>query len=172
VRTRTPGGMGRPDSGATWRWALAGGLLGLGLLVAVPALAQGGDELWRGGGCRTCHGQLAQGGGGSEAPDGPSLRRTMLDRDQLIETITCGRPGTGMPFNLEVAYREYECYGIPLGEPPPRTAQSSADFTEEEVAALVDFLIQNAVGQSDITRESCAAFYGGDINSPRCQTYP
>ena len=154
---------------ALGRWVVAGGLVGLGLLFAAPASAQDGHDMWRKGGCSSCHGSLAQGGGGGEQPAGPNLRRSRLDQASFAETIACGRPGTGMPAHRKGAYVEAECYGMPLAEFPARTQRSSADFSVEELNALVDFLFTNVVGQGTITRASCEAFNGAD--SPRCTSY-
>jgi hypothetical protein len=33
-----------------------------------------------------------------------------LTREQIIETVNCGRPGTGMPFHLRGAYDATKCY--------------------------------------------------------------
>ena len=53
-------------------------------------------------GCHKWHGN----GGGGYGGDALSLRRTELTRDQIIETVACGRPGTGMPFFSRGAYDE------------------------------------------------------------------
>jgi hypothetical protein len=74
-----------------------------------------------------------------------------------------------MPMNLAGAYTETPCYGLPLGEPPgvPR----GANFTAEQIEALVDFLLEHVVGVRPITRENCAVFFGGNMNAPACLQY-
>jgi len=151
-------------------------LVGLGLAVTILGLAtpgQGQDAgagVWAQGGCSDCHGNLAEGGGGGDAPAGPNLRRTRLDRDQLAEVIACGRPGTSMPFNLTGAYSKTSCYGLPPGEVPAEV-KGAGGFTAEELESLVNFLTDNVVGQRKITRDNCAVFYGGNRNSPLCLQY-
>jgi len=141
------------------------------LAQSTPGLTQeDGARVWSRGGCTDCHGNLAAGGVDPAYPTGPNLRRTRLDRDQLIETISCGRPGTEMPSNLRGAYTEVSCYGLPVGEVPPGNFGRGA-LSAEEVAALVDFLLSNVVGVTRITRENCAAFYGGNPNALACQEY-
>ena len=44
-------------------------------------------------GCHKWHGN----GGGGYGGDALSLRKTELTREQIIETVSCGRPGTAMP---------------------------------------------------------------------------
>ena len=114
----------------------------LGLLAAAvlalpaPAQAQDGAEVWGRAGCSTCHGILAEGGDDPAEPTGPSLRITRLDRDLIAEAIAGGRPGTAMPFNLNGAYTEIACYGIPLGEVPAETA-GAGGLTAEDLEALM-----------------------------------
>ena len=144
---------------------------GVAVALSTPGLAQdAGAEVWRLGGCSSCHGNLAQGGGGGEEPAGPSLRRTRLDRDELIETISCGRPGAEMPYNLSGAYTRTSCYGLPVGEVPTEV-KAGGGLSAEEVEALVDFLLENVVGQKKITRQGCAVFFGGNENVPVCRRY-
>src|SRR6202521_5446115 len=48
--------------------------------------------------CQACHGWAGDGRKmDSQMPDGANLRETKLDRQTLIMTIKCGRPGRGMP---------------------------------------------------------------------------
>jgi mono/diheme cytochrome c family protein len=44
--------------------------------------------------CQFCHGIDGDGRGDAGRPN---LHETRLDREQLIEVIACGRPGTEMP---------------------------------------------------------------------------
>jgi hypothetical protein len=152
-------------------FAWATGVAGVILALSLPSHAQEltGADLWNQGACFNCHGNLAEGDGDPAYPAGPNLRRTLLDRDQLIMIIACGRPFTAMPFNLEGAYTEVPCHGLPLGEVPGVPA--GANFTAEQVETLVEFLVEHVVGVTRITRENCATFYGGNINAPGCREY-
>lgn len=165
------------------RSAIGGKLAALsataGLCLAVlagPANAQDAEEeatgadLWRQGGCFNCHGNLADGEGDPAYPVGPSLRTTGLDRDMLIETISCGRPSTFMPMFLEGAYTETECYGMAVGEVPDGINMGGS-FTAEEIERLVDFLVEHVVGETTITRENCGAFYNGNVDAPLCRQF-
>ena len=140
------------------------------LALAIPGQSQErtGADLWSFGGCFNCHGNLAAGDGDPAYPAGPDLRRTGLTPEQLYEVIACGRPSTPMPHNLVNAYAETACYGLPLGPPP---TMRGADFTAAEVQILTDFLVANVVGVTRITREYCAAFFGGNLNAPACAEY-
>lgn len=142
----------------------------VGIMLASPARAQddAGVRLWFEGGCAGCHGALAAGGDGLP---GPNLRLANLDRDQLLETIACGRPGTEMPYNFVGAYTMAgayvieACYGLPIGGDAP--VARGADYLVDELNTLVDFLTEYVVGVA-ISRENCAVFFGGDKDSPAC----
>jgi hypothetical protein len=143
--------------------------------VAGQAGAEGGAALagatmWSEAGCFACHGDLAEGGGDAANALGPNLRSTQLEREGLIEVISCGRPGTPMPMHLEGAYTEVPCYDMPLG-PVPDNVTGTGVFTVEEVGSLVDFLEEHVVGVDRITRPNCAAFFGGDENARTCLQY-
>ena len=169
-----PGTSPGVDSSARRSWlmllASALGAAGMVLALSLPSQAQeDSGYLWGEGGCSSCHGNLAAGDGDAASPNGPNLRRSSLDRDQMSETIACGRPGSEMPYNLAGAYTETSCYGLPLGDPPGVPA--GAPLTFDEVEALVDFLMEHVVGVRTITRENCALFFGGNMNHPACRRY-
>lgn len=141
------------------------------MAFATPSVAQDeGANVWRRGGCATCHGGLGEGGEGGEEPEGPSLRQSTLDRDIFRETAACGRGD--MPFNLEGAWQAVSCYGVPAGEPAPEGFNAGAELSAEDLDVLVDFLFEYVVGVERITRAACAAFYGGDLRSPVCAQFP
>src|SRR5258708_39914131 len=65
------------------------------------------------GGCQLCHGWAADGRKmDNQMPDGANLRETTLNRQNLILTIKCGRPGRGMPAFDKFAYSDGRCYGL------------------------------------------------------------
>lgn len=166
---------------AVWRdesvW-LRGFLVCAGLVVAAvvampaPAGAQGiaGAEVWGGAGCGTCHGTLATGGEDPAEPVGPNLRISRLDRAGFVETIACGRPGTPMPFNLQGAYTEVSCYGLPPGDVPAEV-RGAGGISAEELEDLVSFLMEHVVGQRRVTRDNCALFFGGNPDARACQAF-
>src|SRR4051794_21258639 len=67
--------------------------------------------------CQFCHGIDGDGRGDPRSPGkAPDLRATKLDREQLIEVIRCGRPGSQMPHFDKYAYEAKECYGLSAAE--------------------------------------------------------
>ena len=146
----------------------------LGSVVATaPTMAQddqsaAGLQVWRLSGCASCHGAFGEGGGGGEQPEGPSLRRTILDRDALKETISCGRPGSKMPFFLKGAYTATRCWGIEIQEEPPADMIGLGSLTPVRINALVDYLMACVVGKSDeVSKQECIAYFGNP-NHPTC----
>src|SRR5713101_711304 len=84
----------------------------LGFSIAVLALAalatatrarsedqvRAGLEVWKSTGCADCHGPFADGDKQrDEMPTGANLRGSRLDGAALKQTISCGRPDSGMP---------------------------------------------------------------------------
>ena len=124
----------------------------LGLTLDRSAFAQdtarlaAGEAAWDKAGCLQCHGAAGEGGAGGEFPAGPSLRKTGLDRAALVETISCGLPGTEMPSWLDGAYTQRSCYGFPPG-PAPEGVTLTPVLSASEVAALADFLMAKIVGR-------------------------
>jgi mono/diheme cytochrome c family protein len=137
------------------RWRIpraACAVVWFGFAFSASALAQdaarlaAGEAAWDKAGCLQCHGSTGEGGVGGEFPAGPSLRKTRLDRAALIETISCGLPGTQMPGWLDGAYTQRPCYGFPPG-PPPDAATVTPVLSADEVEALVDYLLAKIVGR-------------------------
>lgn len=121
--------------------------------------------------CAFCHGWSGDGQGDERsARPGLSLRETKLTRDQLIEVVACGRPGTGMPYHDLQAYTDTRCYGVTagdLGDQMPDRAQQT--LQQREIATVVDYLLVRVVGRGPITRAECEEFF--EPGSPSCQDY-
>lgn len=90
-------------------WMIVGLIAWSGTAVAQPAEDRQitfGKEIFKSKAtCQYCHrwdGNGDQGYGGLAL----SLRKTQLTHDQLIETIRCGRPGTGMPYHDQFSYTD------------------------------------------------------------------
>jgi cytochrome c553 len=173
---RGEAGMGRATAAGRGvaRLRIAAMVLLVGASVTLDAgtsRAQAtGGAIWAKGGCPDCHGNLAAGDGDPAYPQGPNLRRTSLQRNDLRETIACGRPGTEMPYYLADAYTGASCYGM-TGAVPAGTRKGPA-LTAQELDTLADFLIASVKGQTRVTRANCALFVGGNANDPLCAQYP
>ncbi len=148
--------------------ATAGAFLALSFSASAQDAAADGVALWDQGGCFSCHGDLAAGGGDAAMPGAPSLRRR-LSHEVLVEAISCGR-SAGMPAFLKGAYTETACGEAPVGAVPMDIIAMDM-FTAEEIDTLVAWLEENVVGQQRITRENCALFFGGNADAPTCRQY-
>jgi hypothetical protein len=109
-------------------------------------------------GCHKWYG----GGGGGYGGAALSLRKTQLSREQIIETVSCGRPGTAMPYFLRDAYEDKHCYGLAkqdLGNMMPPEAPGTF-LRPKEIDAVADYVIAQIKGKGDPTYADCVAFFG------------
>jgi hypothetical protein len=126
------------------------------------------------GGCQLCHGWAADGRKmDNQMPDGANLRETTLDRQNLILTIKCGRPGRGMPAFDKFAYSDGRCYGLkkadlqarnlPMEDPP-------ATLAPNEVELLADFLTAKVIGKGPMDHAKCVEYWGSEVEA--CGEFP
>jgi Cytochrome C oxidase, cbb3-type, subunit III len=124
--------------------------------------------------CQACHGWAGDGRKlDTQMPDGANLRETQLDRDAIIKTIQCGRPGQGMPAFDRQAYSDGRCYGmkaadleksgLTLTDPPSYLAAREINF-------IVDFLFAKVVGKGAMNHAACVEFWGSDVAA--CKEFP
>jgi hypothetical protein len=103
-----------------------------------------GRTIWSAkAGCSDCHGWSGNGFSSAFHAEGraPSLRETQLTRDQIRETIQCGRPGTPMPHFDRFAYTDKRCYDMTaeeLGDRKPNRAPTT--LQSYEIDALADYV--------------------------------
>jgi mono/diheme cytochrome c family protein len=81
---------------------------------------EAGKAVYQDANCIGCH-KWHGGGGGGYGGAALSLRETEMDRDLLIEVISCGRPATRMPYHARGAYKTVDCYD----------GSTQADFGED-----------------------------------------
>jgi len=100
--------------------------------------------------CQFCHGIDGDGRGDPRSPGrAANLHETHLNRDQLIEVVACGRPGTEMPHFDKYAYEDTDCYGLKgknLGNDAARDPHSTS-LTKREIEAVVDYILAKFVGK-------------------------
>jgi mono/diheme cytochrome c family protein len=144
------------------------------LNLAPAAVAQDlakGQRIWLGKvACTECHGWAGDGVGANDRY-GSSLRKTQLTRDQIRETIQCGRPGTEMPYFDRFAYTEKRCRDVTpeeLGDRMPNRAPTT--LQSYEIDALADYVAAKLKGAGAVTRAQCLDFFGA--GGSRCDNYP
>jgi mono/diheme cytochrome c family protein len=147
-------------------------LLVAAALSSTATLAQSQDkvaagmEVWKSSGCSDCHGSFADGNQeDGDFPVGANLRTTRLDTAGLKLTISCGRPGTGMPSFDEGAYKLRACYGHPLGAAPDNLQPTPRALSLDEIDALIAYLQARIIGRGKITREECLTYFGDTLSS-------
>jgi mono/diheme cytochrome c family protein len=100
--------------------------------------------------CQFCHGVDGDGRGDPRSPgQAANLHKTILNREQLIEVIACGRPGTEMPHFDKFAYEDKSCYGrtaAEFGSDTPHDPHSTS-LTKREIEAVADYIIAKFVGK-------------------------
>ena len=149
-------------------WAFAAVALAAASAFAAPAMAQGGPgragdtgkQVYQKANCVGCH-KWHGGGGGGYGGAALSLRASGLTREQIVEIVNCGRPGTGMPYHRRGAYDAAECYGLSredLGKDIP--VEGAAFLRPAEVEAVADYMINAIQGRGEPGYADCAAFFG------------
>ena len=120
------------------------------------------------GDCQACHGWAADGRKmDSQMPDAPNLRETRLSRERLVQTIKCGRPGTGMPAYDKFAYSDGRCYGMKQADLKTPMPDPPATFQPREVELVTDFLFAKVVGKGPMDHATCIAYWGADVDACR-----
>jgi mono/diheme cytochrome c family protein len=122
-----------------------------------------GLATWRSSGCADCHGAFADGEKQrDEMPAGANLRTTKLDAAGLKETISCGRPGAGMPSFDEDAWKTRPCNGQPLGTAPGYLFPAPVTLTPAQIDDVVAYLQARVIGKGPVTKEECLFYYADD----------
>jgi hypothetical protein len=116
--------------------------------------------------CQVCHGWAGDGRKmESQVEDGANLRETKLDRDNVIMTIRCGRPPSGMPSFDKFAYSDGRCYGMKAADLKAagiRMPDPAATLTAREIENVADFLFAKVIGQGPMDHAKCVVFWGRD----------
>jgi mono/diheme cytochrome c family protein len=119
-----------------------------------------GKAVFRRANCFGCHKWHGNGGGGYGG-DALSLRKTELTREQIIETVGCGRPGTGMPFFTRGAYDSVKCYDMNREEVGNRMPPEANVFLRpSDVEAVADYVIAHVKGKGEPNYSECVDFFG------------
>ena len=130
-----------------------------GQLAVTQDPTEPGKAVFKRANCVGCHKWHGNGGGGYGG-DALSLRKTELAREQIIETIGCGRPGTGMPFFLRGAYDSIKCYDSVRqdlgGQVPP---EATSFLRPSEVEAVADYVLARIKGKGEPTYDDCISFF-------------
>jgi hypothetical protein len=140
-----------------------------------PADITAGMNLFRQkAGCELCHCWAADGRKmENQMPDGANLRETTLDRQALILTIKCGRPGRSMPAFDKFAYSDGRCYGLKQADLRTRNLSLTdppATLAPNEVELLAEFLFAKVIGKGPMDHAKCIDYWGSDVEV--CSEFP
>lgn len=115
-----------------------------------------------GGNCISCHGWDGNGTGKNPRSEGAAalLRDSALDAAGFIEIISCGIPGTPMPFHDSNAYKDDRCYGTTFadyaeGEGPAK----GKSLRKDDIVNLVAYIMTSIQGKPKATYEDCVAWF-------------
>jgi cbb3-type cytochrome c oxidase subunit III len=128
-----------------------------------------GKAVFKRANCFGCHKWHGNGGGGYGG-DALSLRGTQLTREQIIETVSCGRPGTGMPYFARGSYDTAKCYEMNRQEVGERIPPEGGIFLRpNDLEAVADYVLAHIKGRGEPTYDECVAFFGN--TSRVCDIY-
>lgn len=138
------------------------------------SIAEGMRLFLQKGNCPACHGWAGDGRKtDDQMPDGANLRDTALDRQLLILTIKCGRPGRDMPAYDRLAYSDGRCYGMKqadLNSSGLRLPDAAATLQPREIELIVDFMFAKVIRKGPMDRARCIEFWGAENDV--CRGFP
>jgi mono/diheme cytochrome c family protein len=119
-----------------------------------------GKAVFKRANCIGCHKWHGNGGGGYGG-DALSLRKTELSRQQIVETVGCGRPGTGMPFFVRGAYDAIKCHDMTRQDAGDHMPPEATVFLRaSEIEAVADYVLAHIKGKSEPDYAQCITFFG------------
>lgn len=127
-------------------------------------LERGHDVYNRVGVCLSCHGWNGDGMGKNPRSEGEAakLRESQLDTQTFIDVISCGIPGTPMPYHNSQAYKNADvCYGMTAadfgdGEAP----RKGKTIRPADIVNLVAYIQTHIQGAGETTLAQCQDYYG------------
>jgi len=137
--------------------------------ATAPDPTDAGKAVFGRANCMGCHKWHGNGGGGYGG-DALSLRKTELTREQIIETVGCGRPGTGMPFFIRGAYDDVKCHGMSRQDAGAQMPPEGGTFLRpKDIEAVADYVIAHIKGAGEPTYAECVSFFSS--SSRVCDIY-
>lgn len=116
----------------------------------------------QGGNCLSCHGWDGDGTGRNPRAEGAAamLRESGLDAPGFIEIISCGIPGTPMPYHDSQAYKDNRCYGMVAADfEANQEPHKGKSIKKNDIVNLVAYIMTSIQGKPKATYEDCAAWF-------------
>jgi mono/diheme cytochrome c family protein len=137
--------------------------------ASTPDVTDAGKAVFKRANCFGCHKWHGNGGGGYGG-DALSLRKTELTRDQIIEIVTCGRPGTGMPYFARGSYETNKCYEMNRQDVADRIPPEGGTFLRApDIEAVADYVLVHIKGKGEPNYNECVTFFNN--TSRVCDVY-
>ena len=160
----------RPPAGASLAFVI---VATAAMTASVAAQSAGptdaGKAVFKRANCFGCHKWHGNGGGGYGG-NAVSLRKTELTREQIMETVQCGRPGTGMPFFTRGAYDEVKCHDMNRQDAGAQMPPEAGMFLRpKDIEAVADYVIAHIKGAGEPTHAECLTFFSS--TSRGCDVY-
>lgn len=127
-------------------------------------ITKGQDVYNRIGVCLSCHGWNGDGMGKNPRSEGNAakLRESQLDTQTLIDVISCGIPGTPMPYHNNQAYKKPEvCNGMTAADfEPADMPRKGKSIRPADIINLVAYIQTHVQGAGPTTLAQCQDYYG------------
>ncbi|MBN9309922.1 MAG: c-type cytochrome [Devosia sp.] len=115
-----------------------------------------------GGNCLSCHGWDGDGTGKNPRSEGAAalLRESGLDAAGFIQIISCGIPGTPMPYHDSQAYKDDRCYGMVAADfEAGQEPHKGKSIKKDDIVNLVAYIMTSIQGKPKATYEDCVAWF-------------
>jgi mono/diheme cytochrome c family protein len=128
-----------------------------------------GQEVFnRVGICLSCHGWNGDGMGKNPRSEGEAakLRESQLDTQSFLDIISCGIPGTPMPYHNSQAYKKPEvCFDQVMADfeaaDAPRKGKS---IRPADLINLVAYIQTHIQGRGETTLPQCQEYFGASAS--------
>jgi len=113
--------------------------------------------------CVNCHGWPGDGSTGKN-PRSPgiaaNLRQSQLDTNTMIQVVSCGIPGSAMPYHDAQAYKDPRCYGQLLKDFSADQQPNPGHFINaQDIINVVAYVQQKVKGRGAITKAECEEYF-------------
>lgn len=130
--------------------------------TTAPNLAHGKYVFQTKADCVSCHGWPGDGATGKSPrmPVGANLRQTQLVTNDMIQIVSCGIPGSPMPYHDSLAYQDKRCYGQTMADFKGQTPPEPGHFlSNQDLVDVVAYVQQNIKGRGPVSKAECEAFF-------------
>lgn len=131
-------------------------------------IEKGHDVYNRVGICLSCHGWDGNGTGKNPRSEGDAalLRDSVLDTQGFIDIISCGIPGSPMPYHNSQAYKNADvCYGMTKDDfEPADMPKKGKSIRPADIVNLVAYIQTHVQGAGETTLAQCQDYYGASAD--------